>query len=109
LFRRQDGFISLDECAGKKPFLLRLDDDELHAAIAHELGHVWIYTHHPFLQTERLANVVGERVAGRAGFEKMYTTLWAYEGTSGVPMDDLLGPPLRASNVRGPMVSGTRP
>jgi hypothetical protein len=30
-------------------FLLMLKDDELRAAIAHELGHVWIYTHHPFL------------------------------------------------------------
>src|SRR5262249_46751577 len=31
-------------------FLLMLDENELRAAIAHELGHVWIYTHHPFLQ-----------------------------------------------------------
>ena len=33
-------------------FLETLTDDELEAAIAHELGHVWVFTHHPFLQTE---------------------------------------------------------
>src|SRR5262245_32906228 len=36
-------------------FLLKLDDEELLGALAHEMGHVWIYTHHPFLQTEMLA------------------------------------------------------
>ena len=91
-------------------FLLMLDDDELRAAVAHELGHVWIYTHHPFLQTERLANVVGERVVDRASFEKVYLKLWAYEGASGVPMDDLLGPPLADSNGGRRVVSiETRP
>jgi len=90
-------------------FLLMLEDDELHAAIAHELGHVWIYTHHPFLQTERQANVVGQRVADRASFERIYSKLWAYEATSGVPMDDLLGPPSAGSNVREPIARETRP
>jgi len=83
-------------------FLLMLEDDELRAAVAHELGHVWIYTHHPFLQTESLANIVGQRVAGRASFEKIYTKLWAYEGTSGVPMEDLLGPSSGALDILGP-------
>src|SRR6185503_14647837 len=32
-----------------------LDEAELRAAVAHELGHVWVFTHHPFLQTEQLA------------------------------------------------------
>jgi hypothetical protein len=73
-------------------FLLMLDEDELRAALAHELGHVWIYTHHPFLQTERLANVIGQRVTDRAALEKVYLKLWAYERTTGVPLDDLLGP-----------------
>jgi predicted Zn-dependent protease len=74
-------------------FLLMLDEDELRAALAHELGHVWIYTHHPFLQTERMANVIGQRVTGRAALEKVYMKLWAYERTAGVPLEDLLGPP----------------
>src|ERR1051326_904327 len=29
-------------------FLERLDKEELRAALAHELGHVWIFTHHPY-------------------------------------------------------------
>jgi hypothetical protein len=90
-------------------FLLMLDDDELRAAMAHELGHVWIYTHHPFLQTERMANVVGQRVAERASFEKIYAKLWAYEGASGVPIDDLLGKPQPESNAPPAVVSETRP
>jgi hypothetical protein len=90
-------------------FLMTLKDDELLAAVAHELGHVWIYTHHPFLQTERLANAVGERVVDRRSFEKIYSKLWMYEGSRGVPVDDLLGPPAAGSNVQEPVVSETRP
>jgi len=90
-------------------FLLSLNDDELRAALAHELGHVWIYTHHPFLQTERQANIVGQRVVDRQNFEKIYAKLWTYEGASGVPIDDLLGPPNVDSNVPSPVVSRTQP
>src|SRR6185295_12292953 len=89
-------------------FVLNLNDDELRAALAHELGHIWIYTHHPFLQTERLANVIGQRVADRAAFERVYLKLWAYEGTSGVAMDDLLGSP--TANLKASVAaSGVRP
>ena len=73
-------------------FFLRLDDDELLAALAHEMGHVWIFTHFPFLHTEMLANTIGQRVVPRRNFERVYTKLWAYERTTGVPMDELLGP-----------------
>ncbi|HET9217083.1 MAG TPA: hypothetical protein VFR18_08895 [Terriglobia bacterium] len=73
-------------------FLLALDDDEMLGALAHEMGHVWIYLNHPYLQTEMLANMIGQRVAPRRNFEKVYTKLWAYERTAGVPMDELLGP-----------------
>jgi hypothetical protein len=90
-------------------FLLSLNDDELRAAIAHELGHVWIYTHHPFLQTERLANTLGQRVVDRRSFENVYAKLWMYEGASGVPIDDLLGPPDVDSNVPHPVVIRTQP
>ena len=44
----------------------------------------------------------------RASFEKVYTKLWAYEGASGVPIDDVLGPPA-ASSVPRTTVSETRP
>jgi hypothetical protein len=90
-------------------FLLTLKDDELRAALAHELGHVWIYTHFPFLQTERLANVIGQRVMNRASFEKVYSKLWAYEGASGVPIDDLLGPPSTDAYPTGPTANANRP
>jgi hypothetical protein len=90
-------------------FLLRLTDDELRAAVAHELGHVWIYTHHPFLQTERQANVIGQRVVDRRSFEKIYSKLWIYEGASGVPLDDLLGPPPADSDVPKAVVIEPRP
>jgi len=73
-------------------FLQSLDDEELRAALAHELGHVWIFTHHPYLQTERLANIIGQRAVERSNFKRVYTKLWAYEHSSGVPMDQLLGP-----------------
>ena len=53
-------------------FLSTLDDDELRAVIAHELGHVWIFTHHPYLQTERLANDVAMRLVSRAALERVY-------------------------------------
>jgi hypothetical protein len=72
-------------------FLLMLQEDELRAALAHELGHVWIFTHHPFLQTERLANSIGQRAVKRESFERLYSKLWSYEGTAGVAMDQLLG------------------
>jgi hypothetical protein len=70
---------------------------------------VWIYTHHPFLQTERQANIVGQRVVDRRNFEEVYAKLWMYEGSSGVPIDDLLGLPNVDSNVPSPVVSRTQP
>jgi hypothetical protein len=73
-------------------FLRMLDDDDLRAAIAHELGHVWIFTHHPYLQTERVANSIGERVVKRVYFEKLYLKLRTYERRPGVPIEQLLGP-----------------
>jgi hypothetical protein len=72
-------------------FLPSLDQDELKAAIAHELGHVWIYTHHPYLQTERLANTVAMRVVPRASLERVYSKVWAHQGSKG-DLTRFLGP-----------------
>jgi hypothetical protein len=80
----------------ERDFLVMLEDDELRAALAHELGHVWIFTNHPYLHTERLANSVGLRVVKRDSFEKLYSKLWVYEGASGIGMDQLLGSPFES-------------
>jgi hypothetical protein len=66
------------------PFLLSIDasfldtltPDELEAAIAHELGHVWVFTHHPYLQTEELANQIAMRAVSRESLERVYGKVW---------------------------------
>jgi hypothetical protein len=75
-----------------RDFIHELNHDEAEAAIAHELGHVWIYTHHPFLQTERAANDVAMRVISRAAFEPVYQKVWARTGIRG-DLNEFLGPP----------------
>jgi hypothetical protein len=82
---KEDFLVSIDAA-----FLSHLDADELAAALAHELGHVWIFTHHPFLQTEALANQTAMRVVPRDSLKKLYVKLWAFEGTTGT-IEDLLG------------------
>src|SRR5579872_1409569 len=67
-----------------RTFLLSVEEDfaqaltaaELEAAIAHELGHVWIYTHFPFLQTEELANDIASRVINRDALAPLYDKVW---------------------------------
>jgi hypothetical protein len=70
--------------------LRQLDNEQLKAALAHELGHVWVYTHHPYLQTEALANEIAMRVVTRNSLKKLYAEVWAFEGTSG-NLDQVLG------------------
>ena len=72
-------------------FFDRLDNDEIAAALAHEIGHVWIYSHFPFLQTEALANEIALKVAPRKTMESLYNKLWAYTGVTG-NIEELLGP-----------------
>jgi hypothetical protein len=75
----------------KKAFLLTIDasfldtlsNDELEAAIAHELGHVWIFTHHPYLQTEELANQIAMRAVSRESLARVYAKVWERGGTKG--------------------------
>ena len=64
-------------------FLNQLDEEEVRAVVAHELGHVWIFTHHPFLHTERLANSVAMRVVSRKSLEDVYVKVWDRAGTKG--------------------------
>jgi hypothetical protein len=72
-------------------FLEVLSDDELEAAIAHELGHVWVFTHHPFLQTEQLANEIAMRVVSRGILERVYEKVWKRGDTKG-DLTRFLGP-----------------
>jgi hypothetical protein len=75
-----------------RDFIEELNQEEIEAAIAHELGHVWIYTHHPYLQTERLANDIAMRVVRRAAFEPVYEKVWARTGIKG-NLIEFIGPP----------------
>ena len=75
-----------------REFIQELTPHEIEAAIAHELGHVWIYTHHPFLQTERLANDIAMRVVNRSVFEPVYEKVWSRTGIRG-NLIEFLGPP----------------
>ena len=93
--------MSVETLGGRSgPFVITVDRhfihdlkyDELEASIAHELGHVWIYTHQPYLQTERLANDVAMRVINRAVFEPVYEKVWARTGVRG-NLDEFIGPP----------------
>jgi hypothetical protein len=68
-----------------------LDDSELTAAVAHELGHVWIFTHHPFLQTEQLANEVAMRLISPSALARLYDKVWKRTNVKG-DLARFLGP-----------------
>jgi hypothetical protein len=72
----RDGFVLSMEA----DFVERLTQEELEAVIAHELGHVWIFTHHPYLQTERLANQIAMRLVTRESLEQVYGKVWKDAG-----------------------------
>ena len=73
----------------QKSFLSTLSDEELRAVIAHEFGHIWIFTHHPFLQTEALANEKALQLIGRETLSKVYQKVWHLEGEQGTFKDFL--------------------
>jgi hypothetical protein len=64
-------------------FVDTLTDEELEAVLAHELGHVWIFTHHPYLQTEQLANRIAMQVVSRDRLAAVYGKVWERNGTKG--------------------------
>ena len=67
----------------EEDFVSELTQEELEAAVAHELGHVWIFSHHPFLQTEALANQIAERLVPRSSLVQVYEKVWRRKGTKG--------------------------
>ncbi len=61
-------------------FLATLTQDELRAAIAHELGHLWIFTHHPYLHTEALANRKAMEFVPAEALEQVYRKVLNFGG-----------------------------
>jgi hypothetical protein len=66
-----------------RDFLQGLTADEIEAVVAHELGHVWIFTHHPFLQTEELANQIAMQVVPQETLAAVYEKVWKRVGRKG--------------------------
>src|SRR5688572_19114164 len=60
------------EISFEEAFLNVLDEEDLRAVVAHELGHVWIFTHHPFLQTEELANSIAYKTVPASAMNRVY-------------------------------------
>jgi hypothetical protein len=81
--RGKSGDIGLFVICFDERFLASLSAEELRAAIAHELGHVWIYSHHPYLHTEAFANEIAMKLVNRESLEKTYMKLWAHLGVTG--------------------------
>jgi hypothetical protein len=69
--------------SAERGFIAALPPEQVEAALAHELGHVWIYTHHPYLQTEQLANRVAMRVVSRDRLVEVYRVLWGADAVHG--------------------------
>jgi hypothetical protein len=65
------------EISFEKGFLDMLDEEDLYAVVAHEMGHIWIYTHHPFLQTEDLANDIAYKAVSIDAMDRIYEKLRA--------------------------------
>lgn len=73
----------------ERKFLPTLNDEEVRAVIAHELGHIWIFTHHPYLQTESLANEKALQLVSRQSLEQVYGKVWVRTGQKGTLQDFL--------------------
>jgi hypothetical protein len=71
-------------------FFEKLDEEEVVAALAHEIGHIWIFSHPPYLQSEALANEIALKVVPRKPLKTLYTKLWSYIGVNG-NLEELLG------------------
>lgn len=74
--RPKNGAAGTFQLSLERSFLEQLTPVELKAVIAHELGHVWIYTHHPYLHTEQLANQIALRAVSRESLDSVYGKVW---------------------------------
>jgi Peptidase family M48 len=104
--RERDGVYVLSMELG---FVDTLADDELEAVVAHELGHVWIYSNHPYLQTEQLANRIAMRRVTRESLERVYQKLWGAGALKG-SLSNFLGlPPAARATPSGNRPRGATP
>jgi hypothetical protein len=78
-----DDLVTGFQLSVQEDFIGELTQEELEAAVAHELGHVWIFTHHPFLQTEALANEIAQRLVSRSTLVQVYEKVWQRQGARG--------------------------
>jgi hypothetical protein len=62
-------------------FLALLDEEELRAAVAHELGHIWIFTRRPYLHTESLANRQALLLVSADSLERLYLRVAEFNET----------------------------
>ena len=76
--------------SAERGFVSTLTAEQIEAALAHELGHVWIYTHHPYLQTEQLANRVAMRAVSRDRLVEVYRAMWGPDALHG-SLESFLG------------------
>ena len=91
LVQKNELLVSVAPVSGRSGFVMSfqedfiegLDADDLRTIVAHELGHVWIFTHHPYLQTERGANNIAMRVVSRENLERVYDKVFATRGVKG--------------------------
>jgi hypothetical protein len=97
----------------ERGFAEGLSQEELAAVLAHELGHVWLFTHFPYLQTESAANQVAMRVVTRNRLEQVYVKVWARVGGTSTVAQFMTPPaqtpaPVQAIAPRTPGVEPTR-
>jgi len=78
--RRSPGQPTMFLLTFDEAFLATLNQDELRAVIAHELGHVWIFTHHPYLHTEALANRRAVEFVPAEALEQVYRKVLNFGG-----------------------------
>jgi hypothetical protein len=89
-----------------RQFLDTLNEGEFTAALAHEFGHIWIFSHFPYLHTEQLANEIALRAVSRRDLENLYTKLQTHLGKS-EGMEEFLGHYLPAARETRQPVVGT--
>jgi hypothetical protein len=72
----------------EEEFLKTLGERDVCAAVAHELGHVWIFTHFPYLQTEALANEYALKLVPQQDLDSLYekVRLWKQANPSSTPV-----------------------